>query len=164
MNFRYPLWKSPQVSKVFNSPEQVIGKLIQNCYDDKLQEYIRFKLLPLKRTNTETYLIETFKVYQKTTELSETLSKYRPGSDSTFTKKLQKSIFNDFTERKLVFNWASKPWFVLSVEFFGSFRFFLNFFLLYVSKKVFWKFLLSNVSMRIFEQKDRNFKIFGHFR
>lgn len=92
--------KSPQISKVFNSPEQVIGKLIQSCYDDQLQEYIRFKLVPMKRTNTELYLTETYKIYQKTTELSETLSQHRPGSDSTFTKKLQRSIFRDFTDRK----------------------------------------------------------------
>ena len=91
--------KSPQITKVFNSPEQVIGKLIQSCYETQLQEYIRYRLVPMKRTNTELYLTETFKMFQKTSELSESLSKYRPGSDSTFTKKLQKSIFRDFTDR-----------------------------------------------------------------
>jgi len=90
--------KSPQITKVFNSPEQVIGKLIQSCYETQLQEYIRYRLVPMKRTNTELYLTETYKMFQKTTELSESLSKYRPGSDSTFTKKLQKSIFRDFTD------------------------------------------------------------------
>ena len=34
---------TPQISQVFNSPEQVTAKLIQSCYDEQLQQYIHFK-------------------------------------------------------------------------------------------------------------------------
>jgi len=92
--------KSSQISKVFNSPEQVLGKLIQSCYDNRLGEYIHNKLDPLKRKNLELYLSECQKLYEKTSTLSAALSKHRPGSDSTFTKKLQRSVFDDFISRK----------------------------------------------------------------
>jgi len=88
---------SPQISQVFNSPEQVTAKLIHSCYDEQIQEYIRFKLNPMKKTDISLYLREAMRLFQQTTKLSEKLSKYRPGSDSTFTKKLQREIFKPFT-------------------------------------------------------------------
>jgi len=72
--------KSSQISKVFNSPEQVLGKLIQSCYDNRLGEFIHHKLDPLKRKNLELYLSECQKLYEKTSALSAALSKHRPGS------------------------------------------------------------------------------------
>jgi hypothetical protein len=72
--------KSSQISKVFNSPEQVLGKLIQSCYDNRLGEYIHHKLDPVKRKNLELYLSECQKLYEKTSTLSAALSKHRPGS------------------------------------------------------------------------------------
>ena len=54
----------------------------------------------MKRTDVSLYLREAMRLFQQTTKLSEKLSKYRPGSDSTFTKKLQREIFKPFTSRK----------------------------------------------------------------
>ena len=31
---------SPQISQVFNSPEQVTAKLIHSCYDEQIQVYL----------------------------------------------------------------------------------------------------------------------------
>ena len=62
---------------VFNSPDQVTAKLIQSCYDEQIQQYIYFKLNPMRKSDMGLYLREAMRLYQLTTKLSEALSKVR---------------------------------------------------------------------------------------
>ena len=64
---------------MFNSPDQVTAKLIQSCYDEQLQQYIHFKLNPMKKSDIGLYLREAMRLYQLTTKLSENLSKESNG-------------------------------------------------------------------------------------
>ena len=84
----------------FETRNKVTAKLIQSCYDEQLQKYIHFKLNPMRKADIGLYLREAMRLYQLTSKLSETLSKYRPGGDATFTKKLQRAIFEPFTSRQ----------------------------------------------------------------
>ena len=51
------------------------AKLIQSCYDEQLQQYIHFKLNPMRKSDMGLYLREAMRLYQLTTKLSEALSK-----------------------------------------------------------------------------------------
>ncbi|XP_064622369.1 exocyst complex component 5-like [Lineus longissimus] len=84
------------INEVFTNPEAVMAKLVLNIYHGKLQDHINGILSD--RFDSEKYLKNLYTLYTRTTKLSNDLSGFQMGSDSTFLPKLTKSIFSKYLD------------------------------------------------------------------
>uniref|UniRef100_A0A8C8GJ71 Exocyst complex component 5 n=1 Tax=Oncorhynchus tshawytscha TaxID=74940 RepID=A0A8C8GJ71_ONCTS len=88
-----------QVGEVFQSPETVMTKLIQNIFENKLQAHVKEKLDETRRSDVEQYLKNLYDLYTRTTALASKLTEFNLGSDKhTFLSKLIKNIFSTYLE------------------------------------------------------------------
>uniref|UniRef100_A0A8C7P7K1 Exocyst complex component 5 n=1 Tax=Oncorhynchus mykiss TaxID=8022 RepID=A0A8C7P7K1_ONCMY len=88
-----------QVGEVFQSPETVMAKLIQNIFENKLQAHVKEKLDETRRSDVEQYLKNLYDLYTRTTALASKLTEFNLGSDKhTFLSKLIKNIFSTYLE------------------------------------------------------------------
>uniref|UniRef100_A0A8C8BXK0 Exocyst complex component 5 n=1 Tax=Oncorhynchus tshawytscha TaxID=74940 RepID=A0A8C8BXK0_ONCTS len=88
-----------QVGEVFQSPETVMAKLIQNIFENKLQAHVKEKLDETRRSDIEQYLKNLYDLYTRTTALAAKLTEFNLGSDKhTFLSKLIKNIFSTYLE------------------------------------------------------------------
>ncbi|XP_038823108.1 exocyst complex component 5 isoform X1 [Salvelinus namaycush] len=88
-----------QVGEVFQSPETVMAKLIQNIFENKLQAHVKEKLDETRRSDIEQYLKNLYDLYTRTTALASKLTEFNLGSDKhTFLSKLIKNIFSTYLE------------------------------------------------------------------
>ncbi|XP_074649978.1 exocyst complex component 5-like [Tubulanus polymorphus] len=84
------------IQQVFINPEAVMAKFVMNIYQGKLLAHINSQL---SNTNDpEKYLQNLNQLYIRTSKLSNELSIYNMGSDSTFLTKLTKGIFIKYLE------------------------------------------------------------------
>uniref|UniRef100_A0AAZ3SES1 Exocyst complex component 5 n=1 Tax=Oncorhynchus tshawytscha TaxID=74940 RepID=A0AAZ3SES1_ONCTS len=60
-----------QVGEVFQSPETVMAKLIQNIFENKLQAHVKEKLDETRRSDIEQYLKNLYDLYTSIQELKE---------------------------------------------------------------------------------------------
>lgn len=84
------------MKEVFNNPEQVMAKFALNIYHLKLQTYISSKLAD--KSDTEKYLKNLFELYTSTLKLSEQMSKFEMGNDSSYLNKLTVGVFHKHLE------------------------------------------------------------------
>ncbi|CAB1330882.1 unnamed protein product [Coregonus sp. 'balchen'] len=88
-----------QVGEVFQSPETVMAKLIQNIFENKLQAHVKEKLDETRHSDVEQYLKNLYDLYTRTTALAAKLTEFNLGSDKhTFLSKLIKNIFSTYLE------------------------------------------------------------------
>uniref|UniRef100_A0A673Z1R3 Exocyst complex component 5 n=1 Tax=Salmo trutta TaxID=8032 RepID=A0A673Z1R3_SALTR len=88
-----------QVGEVFQSPETVMAKLIQNIFENKLQAHVKEKLDETRHSDVEQYLKNLYDLYTRTTALASKLTEFNLGSDKhTFLSKLIKNIFSSYLE------------------------------------------------------------------
>uniref|UniRef100_A0A8C7QYH1 Exocyst complex component 5 n=1 Tax=Oncorhynchus mykiss TaxID=8022 RepID=A0A8C7QYH1_ONCMY len=88
-----------QVGEVFQNPETVMAKLIQNIFENKLQAHVKEKLDETRRSDIEQYLKNLYDLYTRTTALAAKLTEFNLGSDKhTFLSKLIKNIFSTYLE------------------------------------------------------------------
>uniref|UniRef100_A0A8C7D7N8 Exocyst complex component 5 n=1 Tax=Oncorhynchus kisutch TaxID=8019 RepID=A0A8C7D7N8_ONCKI len=88
-----------QVGEVFQSPETVMAKLIQNIFENTLQAHVKEKLDETRRSDIEQYLKNLYDLYTRTTALAAKLTEFNLGSDKhTFLSKLIKNIFSTYLE------------------------------------------------------------------
>uniref|UniRef100_A0A4W5K529 Exocyst complex component 5 n=1 Tax=Hucho hucho TaxID=62062 RepID=A0A4W5K529_9TELE len=88
-----------QVGEVFQSPETVMAKLIQNIFENKLQAHVKEKLDETRHSDVEQYLKNLYDLYTRTTALASKLTEFNLGSDKhTFLSKLIKNIFSTYLE------------------------------------------------------------------
>ncbi|XP_041351555.1 exocyst complex component 5-like isoform X2 [Gigantopelta aegis] len=79
------------INGVFNHPEMVMGKFVQNIFQTKLQSYISSQLD--NKPIDEEYLEKLKELYNQTKDLTSELSKFKLANDSSFLSKLTKGIF-----------------------------------------------------------------------
>ncbi|KAI0217580.1 Exocyst complex component 5 [Lamellibrachia satsuma] len=84
------------INEVFSRPEMVMCKFVLNLYHGKLQEHISTMLSDTREL--ETYLRNLYDLYTKASTLSEQLSAYKLGNDSSFLNKVTKNIFSRYLE------------------------------------------------------------------
>uniref|UniRef100_A0A8C4TGJ2 Exocyst complex component 5 n=1 Tax=Erpetoichthys calabaricus TaxID=27687 RepID=A0A8C4TGJ2_ERPCA len=88
-----------QVGEVFSSPETIMAKLIQNIFENKLQNFVRDKLEESRKTDAEQYLKDLYDLYTRMTALAGKLTEFNLGTDKqTFLSKLIKNIFSSYLE------------------------------------------------------------------
>uniref|UniRef100_A0A4W5N082 Exocyst complex component 5 n=1 Tax=Hucho hucho TaxID=62062 RepID=A0A4W5N082_9TELE len=88
-----------QVGEVFQSPETVMAKLIQNIFENKLQAHVKEKLDETRHSDIEQYLKNLYDLYTRTTALAAKLAEFNLGSDKhTLLSKLIKNIFSTYLE------------------------------------------------------------------
>ncbi|XP_041131793.1 exocyst complex component 5 [Polyodon spathula] len=88
-----------QVGEVFSSPETVMAKLIQNIFENKLQNFVRDNLEESRKADAEQYLKNLYDLYTRTTTLAGKLTEFNLGTDKqTFLSKLTKNIFSSYLE------------------------------------------------------------------
>ncbi|MBN3293216.1 EXOC5 protein, partial [Polypterus senegalus] len=88
-----------QVGEVFSSPETIMAKLIQNIFENKLQNFVRDKLEESRKTDAEQYLKDLYDLYTRMTALASKLTEFNLGTDKqTFLSKLIKNIFSSYLE------------------------------------------------------------------
>ncbi|XP_047002914.1 exocyst complex component 5 [Schistocerca americana] len=84
------------MKEVFSNPEQVMAKFVLNIYRPKLKDYIETSLSD--RSDPEKYLRNLYDLYARTVKLSNSLSRFDMGSDSTYLSKLTRNIFQEYLE------------------------------------------------------------------
>ncbi|KAK2162172.1 hypothetical protein LSH36_102g02090 [Paralvinella palmiformis] len=84
------------INEVFNNPDTIMAKLVQNIYHVKIQTHLETRLK--HKLDLESYLQNLYKLYEKTLDLSEKLSVYKFGNDTTYLTKLTKQIFSKYLD------------------------------------------------------------------
>lgn len=84
------------MNDVFSNPEQVMAKFVLNIYHLKLQKFIVSNLSD--RSDTDKYLKNLYESYSRTVKLSNDLSHFQMGNDSTYLSKLTLNIFQKYLD------------------------------------------------------------------
>ncbi|XP_069683287.1 exocyst complex component 5 [Periplaneta americana] len=84
------------MTDVFSNPEQVMAKFVLNIYHLKLQKCIVSNLSD--RSDTDKYLKNLYDLYSRTVKLSNDLSHFQMGNDSTYLSKLTMNIFQKYLD------------------------------------------------------------------
>ncbi|KAF4518681.1 hypothetical protein B566_EDAN002716 [Ephemera danica] len=84
------------MKEVFSNPDQIMAKYVLNIFHLKLQKHIVSKLND--KVGNDAYLRNLSDLYSRTMKLSNDLSKFDMGSDSTYLSKLTTNIFQKYLE------------------------------------------------------------------
>ncbi|KAK6182191.1 hypothetical protein SNE40_009929 [Patella caerulea] len=89
------------IHSVFNAPENVMGKFVQNIFQEKIKNHVSKQLG--NRSEPEQYLKNLNDLYNRTIKLTNELSGFKFGSDSSLLSKLTKGIFQSHLDNYIEF-------------------------------------------------------------